>query len=293
LLRQEGMMDASLLVVGGDSTIGVALSEKWSTEGGRTLCTTRRRDKVDGQRWIYLDLAQSAHDLRIPFGCESAVVCTAETSLARCRQDPIGSRRVNVENTLRLTSQLVNAGCFVVFLSTGLVFDGSKPLRRSDEPVCPMTEYGRQKADAERAILTLGNQTAILRLTKVFHPNMSLLTLWRGQLAAGEKAKGFSDYICSPIRLDDVTRVVQLIATNHATGIWQLSGTQDRSYADIAVRLAIGWGFEESRVENAPAPKGSLEHRPRFSTLDSSRLQQAFAFTASTVDETIDALITG
>jgi hypothetical protein len=47
---------------------------------------------------------------------------------------------------------------------TNLVFDGSVPCRNAHDAACPVTEYGRQKAEAEKQLLALGNMAAVVRV---------------------------------------------------------------------------------------------------------------------------------
>ena len=84
----------------------------------------------------------------------------------------------------RLAQALSASGAFPVLLSTNLVFDGTVPYRGPDDPVCPRTEYGRQKAAAERAVLAAGG--AVVRLTKVLGPDDPLVTGWVARLRRGE-----------------------------------------------------------------------------------------------------------
>jgi len=65
-----------------------------------------------------------------------------------------------------VTERLQVQGSFVIFLSSNQVFDGTTPYRHSDEAVCPLNEYGRQKAAFENWLLGRSKPAAILRLTK-------------------------------------------------------------------------------------------------------------------------------
>ena len=89
---------------------------------------------------------------KAPAAVEAAVICAAITRQELCRKEPEATRQINVVRTLDLIRDLVEAETFVVFLSTNLVFDGSRPQRRGDEPLSPKMEYGRQKAEVEEAL---------------------------------------------------------------------------------------------------------------------------------------------
>lgn len=99
---------------------------------------------------------------------------------------------LDVVGTLRLAHLLAEHGCFVVVISSNLVIDGIKPFRLPDEPTCPRTEYGRQKAEVEAALANLGDRAALIRLTKVFHARMPLTLGWVQSLREGKPIRLFA-----------------------------------------------------------------------------------------------------
>src|SRR4029077_13292605 len=118
---------------------------------------TSRKTSTD-EKVLPLDLSQPPESWPALPECRAAVFCAAMTNLEQCRRDPAESRRINVVQTLHLARRLAEQNCFVVFISTNLVFDGAKPFRRQDDPTCPRTEYGRQKAEVEAALAGLGER---------------------------------------------------------------------------------------------------------------------------------------
>jgi xanthine dehydrogenase small subunit len=60
-----------------------------------------------------------------------------------------------------LARRLLSLGAFVVFTSTNLVFDGEQAHYATCATPHPTSEYGRQKAEAERALLALGARVVL------------------------------------------------------------------------------------------------------------------------------------
>ena len=84
----------------------------------------------------------------------------------------------------------------MLFLSTDKVFDGTRPQVPADAAPCPVSEYGRQKAAAEAALVERMRQSApaaILRLAKIVSPGMDLLRQWIANLGAGKPIRAFDD----------------------------------------------------------------------------------------------------
>ncbi len=270
-------MSDRLLIVGADGLLGGTL-RRHLQRSGREVAATSLLSVPDSQNVLHLDLTQAPETWPELPPCRAVVLCAAITSLEQCRANPEGTRLVNVTRTLALLERLAQQGAFVVFISSNLVFDGTKPGRQPDEPVCPRTEYGRQKAEAEAALLRLRDQVAIVRLTKVIHPDLPLMRGWIQSLREGKPISPFQDFVCSPITLAATVNALAAIAAQRRAGIWQLSASADITYAGIARCLANAGGFDSALVQPGAARAGALEHLPQHSTLDPSRAQRELGF---------------
>jgi dTDP-4-dehydrorhamnose reductase len=99
---------------------------------------------------------------------ECVIICAAITNIAYCETDPENCERINSINTIKLIERCVDSNCFVIFLSSNAVFDGSKQFYNHTDPPNPNTFYGKSKLLVENYIQSLNtNQACILRLTKV------------------------------------------------------------------------------------------------------------------------------
>ncbi len=216
------------LIVGGDSLIGGALSAYWQKQGILHCSSTRKQDAVTEER-PYIDLASKGWQ-GLEGNCYDAVVfCAAATKLADCERHPDQTRKINVDATIALASFFGLRGSHLLLLSTNQVFDGSRPKRKVSEPVCPINEYGRQKAEAERLMLQMP-RSAVLRLTKVVHPELPLLKQWQFCLESGQTIEAFADMYLSPVSLEEVVLRIDNLIRSRETGIFHLSGEYDVSY---------------------------------------------------------------
>src|SRR3984893_6346740 len=183
------------LIVGGDSEIGGAACRAMKAQGLSVAATTRRRDRVAPDR-PFLDLARPLDDWVPPPGTQAVCLCAAIARLAACADDPEGSAHINVVQTLALVDKLRARGIAVLFLSTNQVFDGRTPHERAEAPHSPVSEYGRQKARAEAALLhqmESGAPVAILRLAKVVSDTMPLIGGWIKDLTAANPIHDLSN----------------------------------------------------------------------------------------------------
>ena len=86
---------------------------------------------------------------------EVIVHSAAVSSIEGVRRDPERARTVNVLATEQLADWSARNGARLVFMSTDLVFDGTKAWNREDDPARPVNGYGQTKAEAESAVLAV------------------------------------------------------------------------------------------------------------------------------------------
>jgi dTDP-4-dehydrorhamnose reductase len=283
------------LIVGGDSEIGGAAFLALKSQDHAVAATTRRRDRVARDR-LFLDLAASLDGWEPPQGATSACVCAAVARLADCAADPQTSAHINVSQTLTLVDKLLRRGIYVLFLSTNQVFDGRVPQVPPHAPHSPVSEYGRQKARIESALreyITRGAPIGILRLAKVVSPHMPLLQRWIADLVKGVPIDAFTDMTLAPTRITSVTSAISSLLSERASGIFQLTGPRDVSYADVGLFLADKLGVETSLVRAASARSAGLPlgATPLHTTLDSSALRDRFGIEVADVWQVIDSVM--
>ncbi len=282
----------SCLVVGADGQVGSVAATELTARGCRVTGTTRREEHVGPDR-LFLDLTRPPHEWPELPSCDAVAICTAITSIAECEADPDGTAVVNFHAPVELARRLCERGTFVLFLSSTGVFDFQKPFRRHDEPPCPVTNYGRQKAEAEDKILVLDGKTAVLRLTKVMGPEMLLLNSWCGDLASGREITAYEDTFIAPITAAFVARMIYEVVSNEAESVFHASGDEDVPYTVLAEQLVRAMGADGSLVKTV---EGGLPHyptanAPRYTTLDMSRESDLFGLSApsslATMKETV------
>jgi dTDP-4-dehydrorhamnose reductase len=282
------------LIVGGDSEIGAAIFAALKSQGQAAAATTRRRDLV-GQDRPFLDLGASLDDFEPPQRVTSACICAAVARLGDCAADPHASARINVTQTLALVDKLLARDIHVLFLSTNRVFDGRVPHVPPNAPHSPVSEYGRQKARTESALsdyIVRGVPMGILRLAKVVSPRTPLFQQWIADLARGKQISAFGDMTLAPTEITLVCSAIGSVLSERASGIFQLTGSRDVSYADVGRFLAGKLGVDSSLVQETSARAAGLPEGTILlhSTLDSSALRDRFGLQAPDVWQVIESV---
>lgn len=282
------------LIVGGNSEIGAATAGLLRRRGEPFAVTTRRASEA-GQDRILLDFDTLAEDWVPPVGVRSACVFVAVARLAACEADPAGSSFVNCTQTLKLVRSLTRAGIYTLLLSTNQVFDGTQPDVSADAPLCPVSAYGRQKAEMEtslRELTAAGAPAGILRLAKVVSPGMALVANWRRELAAGRPVRAFHDMTMAPTPTAQVADAIVRMMADREPVTAQLTGPNDMAYLDVARLVATDVGASQELVEATSAldngmPAGAT---PRHTTLDSSYLRDRYGIVVDSAEDVVRSI---
>jgi dTDP-4-dehydrorhamnose reductase len=242
------------LVIGGDSAIGRALTNKLKSQQDTVFFTTRRSTPAPGNA-VHLDLASSDTETTHLPQTDIAYFCAAITGFAACRNDRKLAERVNFSAPSALARRLVDAGSRVVFLSSNAVFDWSEPHVPVSREPHPLTEYGHFKA-------------------KVLRADDGLFAGWINHLIQKKNINAYVDHYFAPISLADTVDALLAISQSPGGGIFQMSGARDVSYFDAARRLASLTNADPKlvvpvRAAESGVPATEIIHN---STLDSSRI---------------------
>lgn len=174
------------------------------------------------------------------------------------RQDEEAVNTVGSENVARAAAA---AGARLVHLSTDVVFDGRKggPYVE-DDPLSPLTAYGRAKAEAELRVAAAHPATLLVRTSLLYGgPEPS-----QHELAARDRAfTFFSNEIRSPVHVADLAHALLELAELDVAGPLHVAGPDAVSRATFA-ELIVG-----APVRSEAAP----ETRPLDCSLDSTRAE--------------------
>lgn len=254
-----------LLIIGKESLIGSTLSQIAEEKHISWVGTSRR----PGEQW-FVDLSMPSASWQIPPQATTAIICAARTKLSDCEANPDESRAINVTATVELARSLTAQECRVVFLSTNQVFSTNLKAPPDEwTPVSPANEYGRQKAEAEAAILALSPKNIVIRLTKVVSLNDGIFSGWKKKLFVGETIEAYENLYCSPIPLQKVSEKILEIALNDQGGVFHVCSKEAFSYYELGQIFASLLKIDSSLIKKA---KTHLPNNPQSGCLASNKI---------------------
>ncbi|KRE02079.1 hypothetical protein ASE63_06795 [Bosea sp. Root381] len=194
------------------------------------------------------------------------------------------AQAVNARAPGQMAQACAEMGASFIHVSTDYVFGEAinRPWREND-PVSPINNYGRLKAEAERNVLAVGEGVCIARVAWLFGDGRDFIThLLR---APGDVAKVACDQIGSPTPIFALARRLLRLAEHMKAGdgiprILHLAGSPAVSRADwvaAAFQALQKAGRRTPRIERVPmAYFASAAPRPRYSALDCSLAAELF-----------------
>jgi dTDP-4-dehydrorhamnose reductase len=229
--------------------------------------TVRTRPAPDPARAFAVDVrdadaVRAALDAARP----DAVIHTAYV------QEGPDARSVNVDGSAAVASAAAERGLRLVHLSSDVVFSGrlERPLRE-DDPVDPITDYGRTKAAAEAAVTSAHPDAVLVRTSLIYggaEPSR------QEQLALDHSATFYDDEIRCPIAAPDLAAaVVELAARPDIRGALHVAGPDAVSRLEFARLVAAANGHDPDELKVASRPPD----RPGDLRLDCSRANAILA----------------
>jgi dTDP-4-dehydrorhamnose reductase len=171
-----------------------------------------------------------------------AIIHTAAASSPNfCQEQPVSSAQINISASQVLAQICATAKIPLVFTSTDLVFDGTKPPYLETDPVAPLNIYGEQKVAAERAIFAAYPQATICRMPLMFGiappAATSFIQPWIAALQSDRSLQLFVDEFRTPVSAITAAHGL-LMALQHGSEILHLGGRERISRYDFGRLLA-------------------------------------------------------
>ena len=219
-------MIESLLIVGSNGSIGSYALNYFQSKGINVFHTTRQKN-LNLRNHIYFDLNNLDDLASIPLsGITHAIICAGINGRQECESNPNLSQHINVIRTIELINFLSSHNIFVAFLSTSLVFDGTKPFPLVSDTISPSSEYSIQKASVESYILkNISYKVAIIRPTKIISHNDLLFRSWLFSILDNKIIEASSILNISPLGIDFFMQCLHSVLNASIPGIVQISPT--------------------------------------------------------------------
>ncbi|MFN3561591.1 MAG: SDR family oxidoreductase [Chloroherpetonaceae bacterium] len=222
----------------------------------------------------------------------------AHTETAFCEWNRKEAKALNTDATKNLATLAEVFNARFIFISTDLVFDGTKGNYDEHDAPNPMSYYAETKCEAELHVKNLVGNHVILRSPLLLGSSprgtRSVNERLVRDLEAGKTVRLFVDEFRTPIFADVLARIVEEFAIGSlsaVTGLFHAGGTERLSREALGRKIAMRWKLNQALIEsvssdNVPSPVP----RPKDVSLNSHKLHALLPFALPSLDESLNAL---
>jgi len=278
-----------VLVIGGTGLVGNALVRAWTARDVDVVAATYHCHASTS--FLQLDMQDEARVRELLAKHRPAVVAVpaANPFVDYCEQHPAETRKVNVDGTLNVARACRDLGARMIFYSSDYVYDGAKGVYTEEDATCPINEYGRQKAEAERGVLAADSRNIVIRTSGAYgwqwEPKNFVLQI-RAKLSAGQEMKVADDVRYNPTYVENVAEITAELVETGASGIFHVVGADEIVRYEFAARVAKAFDLDASLLKPAPMSKlASTTPRPKESSLRTDKVRAAVAVHPIGVDK--------
>ncbi|HEX4080346.1 MAG TPA: dTDP-4-dehydrorhamnose reductase [Rhizomicrobium sp.] len=210
---------------------------------------------------------------------EIVINAAAYTAVDRAESEPEIAAKVNRDAPAAMAKACEETGAALIHLSTDYVFDGSKRgAYVEDDPIAPLSVYGRTKAEGEAEVGRAARRHVILRTSWVFasHGGNFVRTMLR---LADERPelRIVCDQRGAPTAARDIaSAIVSIVASvgegGKSWGIFHFTSAEPATWHDFARAIFEGAGRQTKLVPVSTAEYKTAAQRPLNSVLDCGRI---------------------
>lgn len=189
------------------------------------------------------------------------VHCGALTHVDYCETNVEESYLKTVKSTETLVAIAKQIGAGFVYFSTDYVFDGISGPYKEDDPVAPLSVYGRHKLEGEQLVLREIENALVLRVTNIYGDEARGKNFVARIVSQIEEGKELTlklpyDQFAHPTNAADLARALYLLLRDGKRGIYHLGGTDYMNRVELALRILKH--FPQAKYQLEPVSTASL-----------------------------------
>ncbi len=224
--------------------------------------------------------------------------CAAYTAVDNCETEQDGCRAVNEQGAANLAEACAAADCRLIHISTDYVFDGNKPVPEpytEQDPVSPLSAYGKSKLAGEQAIEGTMDNFLILRTAWLYgmEGKNFLKTMLRLSVANPKRTmRVVNDQYGSLTWTMTLARQIKKVLASDLTGLVHATAENYSTWfagAEYFLQtMNVEFSLEPCTSQEYPTPA----HRPTNSILANNRLKEHGLHVMQNWQQDIDDFVT-
>lgn len=208
----------------------------------------------------------------------SVLNATGNCALKSCELDAAMARRINVASAASVAALSRSHHCRLVHLSSDLVYSGvGAGGYVEDDPVDPVTVYGRTMAEAERKVRAVDPAAALLRISLPMGPSFNrhagAIDWIESRFRNGRPATLYFDEVRSCTYTDDLNGVFEYFLGSALAGLYHVGGPRPMTLYEIGQIVNRVGGFDPRLLKGCPRREaGPMPPRAGNVSMNSDKL---------------------
>jgi len=249
----------TILITGSNGLLGQKITERLLATGQFNWVATskgaNRYPVTEGYTYAEMDILDPENVKAVieQYQPDAIIHTAAMTNVDTAEEQQELAHRLNVEAVQTLIELSENHNIQLIHLSTDFIFDGAEGPYDELAAPNPLSYYGRTKLEAEEVIKNSKCKWAILRTILVYgissDMSRSNIVLWaKGALEKGTPIKVVNDQWRTPTLAEDLADCCLLAVEHDAQGVYNASGKDFMSVAELVHRVADYWKLDKSTI---------------------------------------------
>ena len=283
-----------ILITGAFGQLGHALQSVLLKKSNYELICTGRKIKK-GQKGIPLDIRNQValKELINTTAPDILINLAAMTNVDACELNPKLAGEINVAGLEHICDSFKGK---IIHLSTDYVFDGTSGPYKEDDPLNPISIYGKTKLASEHILLEKNIKNLVIRGNVLYdyspHSSASFLNWVVSSLKGNQEIKVVEDQFNNPTWTRSMSDIIELSIENDLEGIIHWGDSVHISRFEFAKLIAKKFSLNESLIK--PVLTSELNQparRPLQSGLSTEKLVNMLDIIPPSIDDCLDEII--
>jgi len=258
--KRTGLLMKRILVTGSNGLLGQKITERLlHTKQFALIATSRGANRypiTEGYVYAEMDVLdqQQVQEVVERFKPDAIIHTAAMTNVDTSEAQPELAYKLNVTSVSTLVNLARLHNIQFIHLSTDFIFDGANGPYSELAPGCPISHYGKTKLEAEEVIKNTQCKWAIIRTILVYgivsDMSRSNIVLWaKNALENKTPIQVVNDQWRMPTLAEDLADGCLLAVEKDAYGVFNISGKDMMSVAELVYKVADFWALDKSLVQ--------------------------------------------
>ena len=283
-----------ILITGAFGQLGHALQSVLSKNSNYELICTGRKVKK-GQEGIPLDIRNQValKELINTTAPDLLINLAAMTNVDSCELNPKLAGEINVAGMEHICDSFKGK---IIHLSTDYVFDGTSGPYKENDPLNPISIYGKTKLASEQILLEKDIKNLVIRGNVLYdfspYTSASFLNWVVSSLKGNQEIKVVEDQFNNPTWTRSMSDIIELSIENDLEGIIHWGDSVHISRFEFAKLIAKKFSLNESLIK--PVLTSELNQparRPLQSGLSTEKLVNMLDIIPPSIDDCLDEII--